>query len=164
MNFEQKLWTPEDSHQSDVLETALCLLSIMPASRHVCVLDGGTMARKVTTRAAALWTRVDPRVLLACVSVAQSCVCVRHHTQYHHRHPHPYRFIASLSLLCRRLWLVSWWGWVLPSLLAFVAPCIIIKQHLLPSSCLVLPFGTPGAHTRAAAILWSNVRKERVST
>ena len=157
MNFEQKLWTPEDSHQSDVLETALCLLSIMPASRHVCVLDGGTMARKVTTSAAALWTHES------CLLVSPLPSLV-YHTQYHHRHPHPYRFIASLSLLCRRPWLVSWWGWVLPSLLAFVAPCIIIKQHLLPSSCLVLPFGTPGAHTRAAAILWSNVRKERVST
>jgi len=83
------------------------------------------------------------------VSPLPSLACVRHHTQSHHRHPHPYRFIASPSLSCRCLWLVSWWGWVLPSLL--VAECIIIKQHGLPpplSSSLVLPFGTPG-HTPA---------------
>ena len=53
----QKLWRPEQSHQSGLLETALCLLSIKMSIKAVClcVLDGqsgGKMARKADAAAA----------------------------------------------------------------------------------------------------------------
>jgi len=43
-----------------------------------------------------------PPASLGCLSPLPSS-CVRPYTQYHHRHTHPYRSVASPSSLCRRL-------------------------------------------------------------
>jgi hypothetical protein len=94
-------------------------LSIRRAPRPLCVyyVQGARQARKKVNkrrcRSKPVFVSTPPLV-----SVAQSCV--RHHSQYHHRHPHvQVCHVALFKLWHRRLWLASWW-WVccfLPPLL-----------------------------------------------
>jgi hypothetical protein len=55
MNFAKKFWTPEESHDRGVLETALCLLSIkMSITTCVCIsLQGARPRRHVKQHPAA---------------------------------------------------------------------------------------------------------------
>jgi hypothetical protein len=95
------------------------VLSIRRAPRPLCVyyVQGARQARKKVNkrrcRSKPVFVWTPPLV-----SVAQSCV--RHHSQYHHRHPHvQVCHVALFKLWHRRLWLSSWW-WVccfLPPLL-----------------------------------------------
>ena len=90
---------------------------------------------------------VDP-TSLACVSPCPRLACVVPQPP-----PPPVQAChVALFKWSRRLCLVSWWVWVLP--FPSARACITIKHGLPPPSLalVVLPFGTPGAHIRAATI------------
>ena len=141
-------------------------MSIRRAPRPLCVyyVQGARQARKKVNkrrcRSKPVFVWTPPLV-----SVAQSCV--RHHSQYHHRHPHVqvchvalFEIVAPASVA----------GFVVVGVLlfaspsGFVAPSCIIEQAslFLPLSSLVLPFGTRGAPARPR-LVWSSVRGKRGS-
>ena len=87
MTFSKSFgWTPEESHQSDMLETALCLLSSRPASKIMCVYVQGAR-RHVRRRDAAaivcgpVWT---PPASLSLVSLAPVLCAAPHSAPCYH--------------------------------------------------------------------------------